>query len=439
MRMPRPRAPLLLVFGVALAPAAARAKTPAPARAPVPIAAGAAAQADDVPIAADASPYYSLRLPSDGSAPPPEAAGPTVGLLRQLGGVDLLDATTATRLTLDRQRPLIASSTIVEPARLRAALASPDVPPDDAPFTFRYLIVVPVEDPARADGALDTVMPGGTCARPRRDPPRWAAWLKGLQHPGDRRAAEASDAAYVCVAPAGAIVVRVNRSRRELRWIFASGQDSTLAAASEPVRPDRALDELLRREGFYAASSGLYTTPSGEARGMIARGLIKSLAGLGGLPKEKRAAIWQLGAKQVSAAQRLVESPPVLISAMLMVDGVCAWTLTDEGKKYFSSLNLQPRTPTKAFKQTVAKTLKLSGMFAVPDTFGQNLREAGSMASALVQHALWPQAIAFTAAYPQARSMLQTLFDEPAGERGDVEVDVQAGRVRLRPKKGWFD
>jgi hypothetical protein len=78
-------------------------------------------------------------------------------------------------------------------------------------------------------------------------------------------------------------------------------------------------------------------------------------------------------------------------------------------------------------------------MFADPNMFGQNLREAGSMASALVQHALWPQAIAFVAAYPQARSMLQTFFDEPAGERGDVEVDVQAGRVRLRPKKGWFD
>jgi hypothetical protein len=34
--------------------------------------------------------------------------------------------------------------------------------------------------------------------------------------------------------------------------------------------------------------------------------------------------------------------------------------------------------------------------------------------------------------------MLETVFDEPDGERGDVEIDIQAGRERLRPKQSWF-
>ena len=47
----------------------------------------------------------------------------------------------------------------------------------------------------------------------------------------------------------------------------------------------------------------------------------------------------------------------------------------------------------------------------------------------LVRHAPWPHAIAFAAAHPGAKPALATFFDD---ESGRLEVDVPAGRVRLR-------
>ena len=47
----------------------------------------------------------------------------------------------------------------------------------------------------------------------------------------------------------------------------------------------------------------------------------------------------------------------------------------------------------------------------------------------LIRHALWPHAIAFAAAHPDAKVSFLSFFDD---EDASIDVDVAAGRVRLR-------
>jgi len=156
------------------------------------------------------------------------------------------------------------------------------------------------------------------------------------------------------------------------------------------------------------------------------------LAGLAGVSEDQRSWLWKKGAEELRAWQRLIDSPPVLTSAMLAADGVFSWTLTDEGRAFFSSLHVEPGTDARTFKEKIAAKLKSSGAFADPDTLDRTLHEAGKAAPDLVRHALWAHAIAFAAAHPAAKPRLATFFDD---EDGEVEVDAPAGRVRLRSSR----
>src|SRR5262249_55792504 len=124
-------------------------------------------------------------------------------------GANVLDADTAAVIGVDPRRPVVMSSAIVDPARLRELLASPRAPPPDVPFTIGLHLVVPILDPARAQAALDVLMRESVCARPRANPARWAALLARLRDAEDRRTAESSDAAYLCMTDLAAIVVRM--------------------------------------------------------------------------------------------------------------------------------------------------------------------------------------------------------------------------------------
>lgn len=401
-------APVLLVLGAASA-----------------LSAKEVPRADDAVVAAHAASYSAFRLlPATKSPMPPAFAT----MLRQLLGADFGDARALANLTVDHERSIVVSLTIVDPARLEALIASPEVPTPATGFGIRNLVVVPVTDPARALAALDQVMPDRACARPGGDAKRWAAWLAELADPGDRRAAQASDAAYLCVSDISKGVVTVDRARREIRWVTASGNGSLLTAASEKLDLDRALADRLRRDGFFSLRAAMFTTPIDDARAQTALELSKMIAGLSGVTADQRPGLWKQGARELGAARRLIESPPVLLAGMLGADGTFTWTLTDEGRKFFGSLRVRPGTSVKSFKALIAAKLKPAGAFRDPEVLDRTVQEGGSMTPWLIRHALWPHAIAFAAAHPGA-SPLATFFDD---ENATVEVDAAAGRVRLR-------
>ena len=388
-----------------------------------------ASPADDTLLAADAGNYTAFFI-SDTGAPPGTSTFREEAW--EMFGANLLDGDSAGVIGVDRQRPVVLSYPIVDGARLRELLADPHAPAKNAPFAICMLLVVPVVDPTRAAAALDVLMRDSVCARPRGNAARWAGLLARLQDPDDRRAAETSDAAYLCMTDRGGIVVRVNAARRELRWTNASGFGSLLAAAAAPVKPARELGDRLQREGFFAARVSLYKMPAEDARAATALGLIKTMAGIIGLDPSQRDRIWQKGAGEVSAALRLIDSPPVLFSGLLGVEGVVSWTLTEEGRKFFSSLPVGRVTSAKTLKEAIAKALKPGGVFTDAPRFCDEVHRAGSSAEMAIRHTLWPHIVAFSAAHPGLRPIPATDFDN---DDGQVEIDVQAGRVRLRPSR----
>jgi hypothetical protein len=392
---------------------------------PQPVSAKDAARTD-VAVAANAGSYSAFRLlPSAESPVPPTFAM----LIRQKLNVDVADPRVLANLTVDRDRSIVMSSGIVDPGHLQALLASPEVPPETVPLLIRDLLVVPVTDPTRALAALDQLVPDRDCVRPRGQAKRWATWLDQLEDPGDRRTAQTSDAAYLCVFELSKAVVRVDRARREIHWVSAGGIGSLLTAASEKVELDGALADRLRREGFFSARAAMFTTPAGDAHLQAALGLLKTRMGLMGVTADLRPRLWRKGAHEMGAPQRLIESPPVLLEGMVGADGVFTWMLTGEGRKFFASLRVQHGTSVKSLKARIAATLKPGGVFRDARELADTQHEAGSMSPTLIRHALWPHAIAFAAAHPDAKMSFLSFFDD---ENASVDVDVAAGRVRLR-------
>ncbi|HWJ56737.1 MAG TPA: hypothetical protein VNR90_10955, partial [Vicinamibacterales bacterium] len=334
MRENRTRFARLGLLGSTLAVLAAACGTAGPA-APATVAPPAAASGagDDV-LAADAGMYASFRFLNAGGPSEIPGFGPSAW---EMLGANLLNADSAAVLGVDPQRPVVLSSAIVDPTRLRELLASPRAPSADTPLMIRLQVVVPVLDPARAQSALDVLMRESVCARPRRDAARWAALLARLPDRDDRRTAEASDAAYVCKTDLASIVVRMNETRRELRWTAASGEGSGLTAAAAPVPGAPELTVRLRREGFFAAARGaIFTMPLEGARAAAALGLMKTRAGVGGVEASLRDQMWRRGAHEVSAALRLIESPPALFWGFLGTDEAMSWILTEKGKALFA-------------------------------------------------------------------------------------------------------
>ena len=127
--------------------------------------------AGDVPLAADAGTYFSFF--SGGAF-----AAAMGRQLHQIFHADLLEPRNLASIGIDPQRPVVHSSTIVEPAYLREQLASLQMPPS---FVIRSLLVVPVLDPIRAEAALDEVLSKTACARRRSAPARRTAWITQLR------------------------------------------------------------------------------------------------------------------------------------------------------------------------------------------------------------------------------------------------------------------
>ena len=401
------------------------------AQAPGSVSPGAAGSKDHALLAANASMYVTFR-PGDAGRPDRAPLSPSLepGLfpLEQMFGIDLRAADTIARLGVDAQRPTVLSMGIVDPKRLSDLLASPTVPPEEASFSVRSALVVPVVDMARALAALPQVMDAAKCVPPRADADRWARWLGRLEGPADRRSAETSDAAYLCASELGAAVVRLNIARRELRWVAAVGDHAPLTAASGELAPEPALSDRLEREHFFSERAAAFSTPAAGARLIAATGLIKTRAGLAGITPEQRPVLWRKGARELGASQRLVESPPVSISELLITDQGSSWTLTKEGRELISPLAGRQDLTLKDLRGTIAARLKPGGVFADPAILGDTLHEAGDMAPALVIQFLWPHAIAFDAAHPGDAQLLAASREAEAAK---VDIDVARGRVSV--------
>jgi hypothetical protein len=352
----------------------------------------------------------------------------------EMFGANLLEADTASIIGMDPQRPAVLSSAIVDPAHLAELVARPHAPTRNTSFTIRLLLVLPVLDPARAQSALDVLMRESVCARPRGDAKRWSALLARISDPGDRRTAEASDAAYLCLTDLAAIVVRMNEARRELRWAVASGEGSPLTAAAAPMPPaPREIVDRLHREGFFSAGAALFKLPAESARESIALELIKSKAGVAGVDASMKDEMWRKGVQEATAAQRLIDSPPVLFSGFFATDGVLSWNLTKEGREFFSSLPAGAATSTKTLKEAIAKTLRPGGAFTDPKRMADEIHEAGPAAEMFVRFMLWPHILAVAGTHPGGETLTPDFDDE----RAHVEIDVAGGRVRLRPGGAW--
>jgi hypothetical protein len=415
----------------ALAACAGKPSAPAPASPRVPPPAEAVSAAAAPEIAANAGATLVFRvLPEGGRAPAAflevEAMRPQ---LRQFFGIDVTDGRALGRLGADAARPIVLSWAIVEPSALRALLASARPPARDAPFVIRFLLVVPIVDVAGAAAKLAELPLDPTCARADGDPGRWAALQARLTTPDDRRAAEDRSAAYVCRGDVTASVVRFDARRRELRWAAAFGDGSLLAAAAARPPVDPELAARLDRAGFFAARAGVFTTPTDEARASTALGLVKTRTGVGGIPEDDlREQVWRQGVWELGAPSRLVESNPRLFTDMLATDRETSWTLSAEGRTFFSSLGLTAGADAAQLRRLMAQRLKPTGLFADRKSLVRTVQEAGSGAFLLIKHFLWPHAAAFAAANPDAMPAASNRTDEG----GPVELDAGAGVLRVR-------
>jgi hypothetical protein len=420
-------------FASALASACAAKPSPvatAPSAAP-PAPSGGPAIADGGLIAANAGLYAAFRAPSSRTPDdqtPVEVDGLRWPSMSSVLGIDFVDAATNDMLGVDTERPIVLSNAIVDPARLGALLSSPEAPPNDAPFVVESIVVVPVVDPARAQAVLGQVMSAHDCARPRVDRQAWSAWLATLKSAADRRAAEATDAVYLCVTGISAIAVRVDANRRELSWVGAGGTGNVLAVALETRASDPVLSARLQAEGFFSARRALFLTRTGDVRTLTATGLIKHRAGVAGIEPGYRGQIWRRGVQELGELQRLADSPPVLLEGMLVRDGIFTWTLTADGRTFFSSLGIGAGTTVGNFKTRIAAKLTPAGAFGDPQLLDRTQHEAGPMAPFLVLHSLWPHAIAFAAAHPGVGPAFETFLGDDTAR---IELDVERSRLRM--------
>ena len=79
-------------------------------------------------------------------------------------------------------------------------------------------------------------------------------------------------------------------------------------------------------------------------------------------------------------------------------------------------------------KAAIAKTLKPGGVFTDARRVSDEIHEAGLSAELLIRYLLWPHILAVAARQPGVIP-IATDFDNDSAQ---VEIDVEAGRVRLR-------
>ena len=260
-------------------------------------------------------------------------------------------------------------------------------------------IIVPVLDVARAEAAL----------APLRLPPECTRSTAGT--------------IYTCASIGRAVVARAHAATRELRLVIAIGDGNLVATASATLPRATALDDRLRRRGFFVPRShAMYTTPVGQMRGLTGTGLIKSLAGLNSVEEPLRRRIWPKSAHELGALQRLTDSPPHLFTDFLVVDDAVSWGLTGEGLALFQSV-ARPRD--------VPRALKPVGVFADPKVLADTVHEAGDAASILAALFLWPQLLSFSSAHPEVTLPLDLAF---AAQDADVAIDRDQGRLLLRAR-----
>ena len=226
---------------------------------------------------------------------------------------------------------------------------------------------------------------------------------------------------YVCASIGRAAVARAHAATREIRLVIAAGDGDLVATASAPLPRATGLDDRLRRRGFFLPRShAMFTTPAGQARGLTATGLIRSLAGLAGVDAPAKRLIWQKSARELGAIQRLADSPPQLFTDFLAIDDAVSWGLTGEGLALFQ---------TVAQARDVPRALNLAGVFADPMVLSDTIHQAGDGASIVAALFLWPHVLSFTSAHPEVPLPFDMAF---AAQDADVSIDRDQGRLLLR-------
>jgi hypothetical protein len=243
-------------IGVALLLAGACASAP-PAQ---PRPAAPAAEPGGSPLAEGAASYFVFRVSAlqEAVRVAPIALAPPATQLREMTGFDVVNADNAVILGYDPQRSIIMSWMIVDGTALSRLLAT-DVPPRPSTHSVQCEVIVPVLDVARAEAGLAQLRLPPDC---KRNP---------------------DGTIYVCASVGRAVVARAHAATREIRLVIAIGDGDLLSTASTPLPRVTALDDRLRRRGFFMPRShAMFTTPVGQARGLTATALIPSLAGLAG-------------------------------------------------------------------------------------------------------------------------------------------------------------
>jgi hypothetical protein len=352
--------------------------------------------------------------------------------LRQLVGVDAFELARAAGLERDRTRPAVVSWGFTDPVEIDRILTLPDLQ-TIPPFAMRSRLVLPVADVARTISAVGRMAEGSACGSPITGAPRWDAWRAGLHDPADARAIADPDLLLACLSGPMALVARIDRARRRL-VVTSAGGDGGLAAATAPVQEDRALAERLARQGFFSGAVSHFVAPADEARLYLSTQLIKLLAGLAGVEAEMRRALWRQGVSEILAGQRMVESPPVLFTDLMIVDQQRSWGLTEAGAAFFASLSLPPDCDLACLGRQMAGKVPPAGVFRSPETLEREIHNTGFGAYLLAQHFLWPHALAFAAAHPEASSLLDAeAGTDPAQV---VALDAAGRRLRLGPPPG---
>jgi hypothetical protein len=213
----------------------------------------------------------------------------------------------------------------------------------------------------------------------------------------------------------------VSAATREIRLVLAGGDGDLVAMASAPLPRATALDARLRQRGFFLPRRhAMFTTPEGQARGLTATALIKSLAGLAGIDGPAKRRIWTKSARELGAIHRLVESPPQLFTDFLTIDDAVSWGLTGEGVALFQPL---------AQARDLPRALKPAGVFADPMVLSDTIHQAGDGASIVAALFLWPHVLSFASAHPDVPLSFDMAF---AAQDAAVSVDRDQGRLLLR-------
>jgi len=399
---------------------------------PLASAAGAPAAPPVPELPADAAIVQSIR-----GAKVPHDVVAEVSALGKMFAVDLTDAEQMARLTLDPQRPSIFALGIVNPAALKRVAAMSAPPIRDTELAIRYSLVVPVTDVVKAAEALEKMASTGeaanSCGRPGGPPAQWSTWLAQLGTEDDRKAARSAGAAYLCTSMGG-LVARVNRTRREVSWVMALAIEDPIAAAVAPLPLAPELAIRLATVGFFSAGFALHSTPSDQARMVVAMSLTKAAASLQGVDPSIRPKWWRESVRESEAVVRIVESRPRLFTELVTTDKVTSYGLTTEGETFFSSLALPARVERRRLHAEIEKKLKPADAFATQRTLGQ--ASAGPLAGPVVQTFMWPHFLAFLKANPLPPEAAQKMpwITAMMEASGAVELDRQTHRLRITRK-----